>query len=158
MKAFCASLLVLTVSAFSCGGGGGSGSGGSSCSGGAGTGSGGRSGTGGGTATGGAGGGTSSVLQEACRAFCASEGVHNCHMDPTTTVEECMSYRCAPAGTANSRESPASCASAWTAYYKCLTAQQAAGTPNPDNPAKPGCQEPGACTAEATAFEKANCP
>jgi len=145
-------VVAFAFSAFSCGSSGGSGTGGAS-------GSGGKSGSGGasGTGTGGT-SGNESTLQKACRALCQSEGTHNCHDSASTTVTDCMSYRCPPTGEANSHEMPATCAAAWEGYYKCLTTQEAAGTPNPDEPSKPGCQEPGACTAEAAAIGDAHCP
>jgi hypothetical protein len=134
-----------------CGGGSGGGSGGAS-------GSGGKSGSGGASGTGSGGASAESELQKTCRMFCMSEETHHCHANEDTTVDKCMSYRCPPAGESNSHETPATCASAYVAYYKCLIAQQTAGTANPENPSKPGCQEPGTCETQAMALANANCP
>jgi hypothetical protein len=144
-------VLAAALYAGACGSSGGSGSGGAS-------GSGGKSGSGGASGTGTGGASNESALQKACRAFCESEGTHNCHGSSDTTTEKCMGYRCALNGTTGYHETPATCAAAYEAYYKCLTAQQAAGTPNPDEPSKPGCQEPGTCETQAAAIPNANCP
>jgi hypothetical protein len=144
--------LALTLSMYGCGGGSsGSGSGGGTASGGA-TGSGGT-GVGGSKGSGGSGAGGASNVQIGCRALCDSEGTHNCHMDTGTSTEDCMSYRCPPAGMAGTKEScPAACKTAWIAYWACLVKQEQAMTPNPEAPSRPGCQEPGACAAEAAAI------
>jgi len=146
---FVIGVLAAALYAGACGSSGGGGSGGAS-------GSGGKSGSGGASGTGGA--SNESAFQKACRALCDSEGTHNCHDDPATTTAKCMTYRCPAAGEPNSHDTPATCAAAYEAYYKCLTAQQAAGTPNPDEPSKPGCQEPGSCETQAAAIAGANCP
>jgi hypothetical protein len=154
-KVLCAfGALALTMSmVVGCGGGSsGSGSGGSTATGGA-TGSGGSTGIGGSKGSGGSGAGGASAVQTACRALCESEGTHNCHTATGTSTEDCMSYRCPAAGEANSKEGcPAACKSAWMAYWACLVKQENAMTPNPETPSKPGCQEPGSCTAEAAAI------
>ncbi len=142
IKSACSvALLAAAILAFgACGGGGGTGTGGTT----------GGAGSGGSTGSGGS-GGTGSTLPviASCMAFCVAE--KDCKAD--TSVEDCYDYRCNnPSSIMPFAGQPATCQTAFKAFYDCLKAQPmicdtAAGAAN----------IPGDCQTQLTALGSANC-
>jgi hypothetical protein len=110
-------------------------------------GAGGTTGSGGSTGSGGTGGGSALPVVTACKAFCVAE--KDCKAD--TTVEDCYDYRCDnPAGIMPFASQPASCQTAFKAFYDCLATQSMICDNGQAN-------IPGACMTQFTALSTANC-